>query len=39
MARATGISFTCHPHVYLQMERTILPLVRKHLQDGTIQAR
>jgi len=27
-------SFTCHPHVYQQMERTILPLLRKHSSDG-----
>ena len=32
-------SFTCHTHVYPRMEWAILPLLRKHLPDGTARAR
>jgi len=32
-------SFTCHPHIYPQMEWAILPLICKHLADGAIRVR
>ena len=31
-------SFNCHPHVYPQMERAILSLLRKHSPDGATPA-
>jgi len=35
MAHAKGShSFTCHSHIYPQMEGAILPLLRKHSPDG-----
>jgi len=32
-------SITCDPHVYPRMEWAILPLLCKHLPDGTTRAR
>ena len=35
----TGFNFTCHPHVYPQMEWAILHGFRKHSPDGVARAR